>query len=102
MPRLLQIIIVGGGISGLAASIGLRRKGHKVTVLERHQGCQTLGGPIYLGPSATRILIEYGLKDRVEQKNILNQETIVYRRYSNGNVLLTQDPPNASKVYGYP
>jgi salicylate hydroxylase len=66
MPHLLQIIIGGGGISGLAAPTGLRRKGHKVTVLERHKGCQTLGGPRYLGPSATRVLVEYGLKDRVE------------------------------------
>lgn len=32
--RELDILIVGAGIAGLAASIALREKGHRVTVLE--------------------------------------------------------------------
>lgn len=30
----LQFVIIGGGISGLASAIGLRRVGHNVLVLE--------------------------------------------------------------------
>lgn len=40
MSLKLEIIIVGAGIAGLAAAVGLRRKGHNVTVVERHSGCQ--------------------------------------------------------------
>jgi len=31
----MQIVIIGGGIGGLACAIGLRNGGHEVTVLEK-------------------------------------------------------------------
>lgn len=34
MGKKLDILIVGGGIAGLAAAIALRIKGHNVTILE--------------------------------------------------------------------
>lgn len=46
------IIIVGGGIGGLAAAIALARKGFQVTVLERAPRYQEIGAGIQLGPNA--------------------------------------------------
>lgn len=102
MSLVLRIIIVGGGIAGLTAAIGLRRKGHRVSVVERHPGCQTIGGPIYLGPNATRVLTEYGMQEKVEGKDILLHGPFTYLRYCDGKVLYSSTPPDDRKEYGYP
>lgn len=42
----LDIAVVGGGIGGLAASIALRRAGHKVTIYERADFAGEVGASI--------------------------------------------------------
>jgi len=39
----LNIVICGAGIGGLAAAIGLRKQGHKVTLLEQWDGMGETG-----------------------------------------------------------
>lgn len=41
----LRIIVVGAGLGGLATSIALARRGHKVTVLEQAQKLGEVNGP---------------------------------------------------------
>jgi salicylate hydroxylase len=56
-----RIIIVGGGIAGLAAAIGLRGPGRSVTVLEQSSQHKEIGAAISLQPNATKILEKWGL-----------------------------------------
>jgi len=46
------ILIAGGGIGGLAAALGLARKGYAVKVLERAARLGEIGAGIQLGPNA--------------------------------------------------
>src|SRR5579862_3411032 len=46
------VIVAGGGIGGLAVSLGLARKGRRVTVLERAASLGEIGAGIQLGPNA--------------------------------------------------
>jgi 2-polyprenyl-6-methoxyphenol hydroxylase-like FAD-dependent oxidoreductase len=48
-----DIIIVGAGIAGLAAAIGLHQKGHHVTVLERHADTPRLPSNTTISTSVT-------------------------------------------------
>jgi salicylate hydroxylase len=75
MPQ-FRIIIVGAGIAGLSTAIAFNRKGHDVTVVERHPGCQALGGPVGLSANATRVLIAYGMEDIMSKKNTRENRVI--------------------------
>jgi 3-hydroxybenzoate 6-monooxygenase len=59
------ILIVGGGIGGLAAAHALARKGFPVRVLEQAPEFREIGAGIQLGPNIFRVLERLGLKDAV-------------------------------------
>jgi 2-polyprenyl-6-methoxyphenol hydroxylase-like FAD-dependent oxidoreductase len=52
----MDVVVVGGGIGGLAVAGGLRRRGHTVTVLEQTAGFSVVGAAISLWPNAFRAL----------------------------------------------
>ncbi|WP_020662257.1 FAD-dependent monooxygenase [Amycolatopsis benzoatilytica] len=58
-------LVVGGGIGGLAAAIGLHRVGWQVTVLERASELTAIGAGISLWPNAQRALAELGVNARI-------------------------------------
>ncbi|MFD8599673.1 FAD-dependent monooxygenase [Kitasatospora sp. NPDC059646] len=54
-------VVVGGGIGGLAAALGLRRVGWEVTVLERSEAPDDAGAAISLAANGLRALDELGV-----------------------------------------
>lgn len=50
------VLVVGGGIGGVAAALGLARKGFAVTVLEQAAELGEIGAGIQLGPNAFHAL----------------------------------------------
>ncbi|MFG2797891.1 FAD-dependent monooxygenase [Streptomyces pseudovenezuelae] len=58
-------VVVGGGIGGLAAAIGLRRIGWEVTVVERAPMLEDAGAGISLAANGLRALDELGVGDAV-------------------------------------
>jgi salicylate hydroxylase len=61
----MRAIVVGAGIGGLAAALGLCRAGHDVTLVERTARFTEVGAGIQLAPNATRLLRCWGLLDEV-------------------------------------
>ncbi|KAL4999804.1 hypothetical protein BDV10DRAFT_200475 [Aspergillus recurvatus] len=56
----MKVIIVGAGIGGLAAGIGLRRKGHDVQIFERSSLLREVGAAINVCPNASQVLALWG------------------------------------------
>ncbi|OXV05236.1 hypothetical protein Egran_06996 [Elaphomyces granulatus] len=56
----MKVIIVGGGIAGLAAAIGLRRAGHRVQIFERSSFVGETGAGINICPNASKVLLAWG------------------------------------------
>lgn len=57
------ILIVGGGIGGLATALALARKGRRVRVFEQAQEFGAIGYGIQLGPNAFHMFDRLGLTD---------------------------------------
>src|SRR3954454_14291775 len=59
-------LVVGGGIGGLAAAIGLQRAGQEGVVLERAPALAGVGAGLSLWPNAVNALRRLGIGDAVE------------------------------------
>ncbi|KAF9872153.1 FAD binding domain-containing protein [Colletotrichum karsti] len=58
---MLDVVIVGAGIAGLAAGISLRRAGHKVHIYEKSAMNNEVGAAIHVPPNVSRFLVPWGL-----------------------------------------
>ena len=59
------VLIVGGGIGGLAAALALARKGIRAQVLEQAPEFKEIGAGIQLGPNVFRMFEILGLTEAV-------------------------------------
>ena len=62
------ILITGGGIGGLSAALALAARGIPSHVLEADAEFSETGAGIQIGPSASRILHEWGLGDAMDSR----------------------------------
>ncbi|MEU5702590.1 FAD-dependent monooxygenase [Streptomyces aurantiacus] len=60
-----RMIIVGGGIGGLAAAVAVTRRGHRAVVLERSADFAEIGAGIQLAPNGLHALDRLGLGEAV-------------------------------------
>ena len=70
----MHILIIGGGIGGLATALSLHAAGIPCTVFEATPEVRPLGVGINLQPHSVRELIELGLGDRLAAIGIATQE----------------------------
>ncbi|XP_019182112.1 PREDICTED: zeaxanthin epoxidase, chloroplastic-like [Ipomoea nil] len=71
-----EIVIIGGGICGLATALAPHRKGLKSIVLERSETLRAYGGGIGLLPNAWRALDQLGVGSRLRSMAVLLQGDI--------------------------
>ena len=103
MPA-FQAIVIGAGIAGLSTALGLQLKGVKVIVLEKYPALRSLGGPVQLRPNASRVLIEYGLREVMDQEQDFKDETDVayMRRWENAATICELRASDDNEIYGFP
>src|SRR5258708_8992760 len=63
-------LIAGGGIGGLAAAVGLARKGYRSVVLERAPTFGEIGAGIQIGPNAFHAFDYLGIGDAARAKAV--------------------------------
>ncbi|AQZ60685.1 Putative n-hydroxybenzoate hydroxylase [[Actinomadura] parvosata subsp. kistnae] len=97
----VDVVVVGGGIGGLANALALSRKGLRVRVLERAREFGEVGAGLQIAPNCTRILDHWGLLDEIVSLGVL-PEHIVMKDALDGSVLTRLDLHDVERRYGFP
>jgi 2-polyprenyl-6-methoxyphenol hydroxylase-like FAD-dependent oxidoreductase len=94
-----DILIVGGGIGGLALALSLHQAGVSCRVFEAAPEIQPLGVGINLLPHAMRELSELGLQDRLAALSIETRELAFYSRHGQ---FIYKEPRGRYAGYDWP
>ncbi|GLY32337.1 putative monooxygenase [Kineosporia sp. NBRC 101731] len=70
----MHVVVVGGGIGGLATAIGVAALGHRITVLERSPEFSELGAGIQIAPNGLHALDRLGVGDLVRRRAVRIEE----------------------------
>src|SRR5215472_10418711 len=98
----LSIAIIGGGIDGLTAAVGLRQAGFEVDVYEQAPELTEVGGGINMAPNATRVLRGLGLGPGLDREGVRPLGTH-QRRWRDGRTLQRAPlNPRCDELYGAP
>jgi 2-polyprenyl-6-methoxyphenol hydroxylase-like FAD-dependent oxidoreductase len=81
----VKVLVVGGGIGGLALCAALRNDGHEVEVYERAAALEQVGAGLSLAPNALAALDRLGVGDEVRRRG--GVAGTIYVRNRDGTVL---------------
>ena len=96
-----KVLIVGGGIAGLASGLALARAHAEVRIFERAPALTEVGAGVQLGPNVTRILNAWGMLPAIE-KVATYPANLHARNAKSGEVLATLPLSNMTTRYGSP
>ncbi|EDK37566.2 hypothetical protein PGUG_01664 [Meyerozyma guilliermondii ATCC 6260] len=96
----LNVIVLGGGIGGLACAVAMRRAAHQVTVYERSDFCGEVGAAISCASNGGKWLHEWGIDMEKTKPVIL--KSLIKHRWNDGEVFETLAFDGYEKHFGVP
>jgi len=96
------VIVAGAGIAGLTAALALVRFGFRVTVLEQAERLEETGAGIQLSPNASRVLIELGLGERLQEHAVVPEALRVHDAATGRAIVRMPLGPEIERRHGAP
>ncbi|RSL31464.1 FAD-binding protein [Salibacterium salarium] len=98
----VSYLIIGGGIGGLAAAIGMAQNEREVTVLEQAPAFGEVGAGLQLGPNGTSALDQLGVLEEAKKLAVLPKRLVI-KDAMNGQELTSLDlREKFIERFGYP
>src|SRR5215813_7729905 len=101
MPRTPRILVVGGGIGGLAAALALERQHAEVIVCEQSPKLSEIGAGIGLAPNAIKALRALGLEDSINAAAYASEFAVI-RSWRDGREISRSYQGDYSEKFGAP
>lgn len=84
-----DVLVIGGGMAGLAGALALRGNGAEVTLVERAPEFGEVGAGLQMAPNASRVLKRWGLLEKALQIGV-QPKHLVFRDAVTGEELTRQ------------
>ncbi|MCR1162227.1 FAD-dependent oxidoreductase [Paenarthrobacter sp. UW852] len=84
-----DVLVVGGGMAGLAGALALRQNGANVTLVERAPEFGEVGAGLQMAPNASRVLKRWGLLEKALEIGV-QPKHLVFRDAVTGEELTRQ------------
>ncbi|MBT1002698.1 FAD-dependent oxidoreductase [Paenarthrobacter sp. DKR-5] len=84
-----DVLVVGGGMAGLAGALALRENGANVTLVERAPEFGEVGAGLQMAPNASRVLKRWGLLEKALEIGV-QPKHLVFRDALTGEELTRQ------------
>lgn len=88
-PSTTDVLVIGGGMAGLAAALGLKENGANVTLVERAPEFGEVGAGLQMAPNASRVLQRWGLLEKALEIGVQPRH-LVFRDALTGEELTRQ------------
>jgi salicylate hydroxylase len=98
----LDVLVVGGGIGGLACALALAQAGRRVHVVEQAPVFAEIGAGLQLGPNATRVFSALGLLEPVLRSAVLPPRAVVRDVITGEDLTILDLGEPFLRRYGYP
>ena len=104
MPEARQtpVLVIGGGIGGLAVALALSQTGRRVHVIERAAAFGEIGAGLQLAPNALRSLDRLGLLEAVSRDAVFPRQLLMQDAISGERITAVAIGDGFRERYGYP
>jgi 2-polyprenyl-6-methoxyphenol hydroxylase-like FAD-dependent oxidoreductase len=97
-----EILVIGGGIGGLAAALGAAEAGQKTIVLEQAPQFGEIGAGIQMGPNAMAVLERFGVADEIAKYAVFPQRLVLKDVYTAKELSALDLGDEFTAKYGFP
>src|SRR6202045_2801705 len=101
-PERIPLLIVGGGIGGLATALAAARAGYPAHVMEKAEEFSEIGAGLQLAPNATRMLDRLGIWEPIRGHAIFPKRLVLMDAVSGQPITSLDLGKNFLDHFGYP
>ena len=98
----VPLLVVGGGIGGLATALACARAGRPAHLIEQAPAFVEIGAGLQIGPNATRMLDRLGVLDEVEKVAVHPRQAVIRDAVTGERLTALTLGEHFREHYGYP